>query len=211
MSTPELPALPETVSSTPAVQSKPKRKYTWTEKRKEAFERCRKAREAQVQKIHSDKANGIEQKNAEKRKLQELVKNTSKMKELLEILNTSSQVSQSVPKAVDEKQVVVKAKAKKPPKIVYESASESSEEEVIVKKKPKAEKSIEPEPENLFPNEPIQKPKPVMYYRPKVTVQEPPKPAPVNSYFEMKEQKQQVMQQRPQIEVRKPANSLVFL
>jgi hypothetical protein len=138
------------------------------------------------------------------------------VKELLNLLNTEAPQTTATITSVKKAEkvaapIVTKAKVKKPPRIVYES--ESSEEEIIVKKKPKTKEVEEP---LFYDEEPEEKPKPVMYYKPKPA--EPPKMpekvAPTqNNFMQFKNR----MQARPTIPSSSSANpqantnSLVFL
>jgi len=182
-----------------AVEPK-KRAFNWTEKRRAAFERCKQAREQQLEQLAKEKQAGVAAKQSEKKQLQDLVKNAAKMKELLTIMSEEKPV-----KAAASELPPLAPKRKKEPKIVYES--ESSEEEIIIKKKPK--KVVE---ESVYIDEEEIKPKPVLYYKPKpkVPVQEVKPEQP--SFLSMKNHLQRnatISAQPPKPDP--PKSSFVFL
>jgi hypothetical protein len=116
---------------------KARKPYVWTPQRKETFERMRQKRQELLnqKKNNKDKQKQDEDKN--KKHLNELLKNTSKIRELLKLID-ADHPSVELPKEKKEEPVIVEVKPKPKPKVIPQvkkpptppPESESEEEEV---------------------------------------------------------------------------------
>lgn len=146
----------ETVSA-----AKPKRVYTWTDKRKEAFERCKKARQESLQKISDMRSQGKEKKLTEAKRIRDLVKNTTKIKAILELLDGEGE--REPPRASAKKEEAKRPRSPSPPPPTVEQ----KKKKVVQPPTPQYESEEEPEQEEApAPRRPAS-PKQILFYKPK--------------------------------------------
>jgi hypothetical protein len=143
---------------------KPKREHKWTEKRREAFERCKKARQDQLKKMTDLKQQGKEKKITEAKRIRDLVKNTTKLKAILELIEGEE--------PSEETKAPKRPRSESPPPEREEPKKKKIVETPVPKKvaPPPAESESEEEPEvvqySKRPAKPAS-PKQILYYKPK--------------------------------------------
>ena len=125
----------ETVSKA----KKARKPYVWTPQRKEAFERMKKKRDEMIKIKKESAEKGKADISTDKSRLNDLMKNTQKIKMILSLIDGESPVTESKPvvevkkEEVVEKVVVKPKKVKEPtpppPPPVEASESETEEEE----------------------------------------------------------------------------------
>jgi hypothetical protein len=138
-------------ATTATVKAKKERKpFEWTEARKAAFERCKKARDQKL--VHKAKAQseGKSYESSKQKQINNLVKNASLLRKLLDGIEDEKKVEEKVVKtppaeAVKEKKEI-KEKPRKvappPPSPQAESSEEEEEEEPVFVAPPK--KNVNP-------------------------------------------------------------------
>lgn len=140
--------------------TKTKRPYKWTEARKQAFERCRKARSEQVKGIRKKKVidAGLVSVEPDPEPQKEQVKAEPEQSDLRPLIASPQGRS---PSTSQEVQKPHKQKSKPKRKVVVyqsESSSESSESdiEIEIKRKPRQKRTYSPEPRTPVPANPYQ-------------------------------------------------------
>jgi hypothetical protein len=125
----------ETVSKA----KKARKPYVWTPQRKEAFERMKKKRDEMIKNKKEAAEKGKADISTEKSRLNDLMKNTQKIKMILSLIDGETPVTESKP-VVEVKEEIVEKVAAKPKKVkvkepppppppVEESESETEAEE----------------------------------------------------------------------------------
>jgi hypothetical protein len=116
------------MSETVNKPKKARKPYVWTPQRKEAFERMRKKREDILTIKKDTKAKGKQDSEEEKKNLNELLKNTAKIKQILALIDGKNPPVVETPKEVKTDPKPKKKVVYKPP-VEPESEEEEEEEE----------------------------------------------------------------------------------
>lgn len=150
---------------------KARKPYVWTPQRKEAFERMRKKREEVLTTKKTAKAQGKQSIEEDKKTLSELLKNTSKIKQILALIDGKNPPEPPAPKQIETPKIKKQVKASPPPPVQEEEeeSEEYSEEENEPSPPPKRQIKV-PEPE------PIKYPKQTFRYNTQVAKSNLPKP-----------------------------------
>lgn len=181
---------------------KPKREHKWTDKRREAFERCRKARQESLQKMSDLKKQGKEKKVTEAKRIRDLVKNTTKIKAILEMLEGEEE--ESKPKAVAKKEEPKRARSPSPPK------SEEPKRKKVAPPPPESESEEEAPPPRKTTQKPSS-PKQILFYKPQPKPKTSPTVQPPKPSSNYNPPPQYEPHSRPQAPVQSSVPSLVFL
>jgi hypothetical protein len=138
-------------ATTATVKAKKERKpFEWTEARKAAFERCKKARDTKLVSKAKAQSEGKTYESTKQKQMQNLVKNASLLRKLLDGIEDEKKVEEKVkppPQAeVVKEKKEVKEKPRKvtlpPPPPQAESSEEEEEEEQVFVAPPK--KNVNP-------------------------------------------------------------------
>jgi hypothetical protein len=138
-------------ATTATVKAKKQRKpFEWTEARKAAFERCKKARDVKLVSKAKAQSEGKTYESAKQKQMQNLVKNAALLRKLLDGIEEEKKVEEKVkvspPAEVIKEKKEVKEKPRKlappPPPPEAESSEEEEEEEPVYVAPPK--KNVNP-------------------------------------------------------------------
>jgi hypothetical protein len=173
------------VTTTATVKAKKERKpFEWTEARKAAFERCKKARDVKLVSKAKAQSEGKTYESSKQKQMQNLVKNAALLRKLLDGIEEEKKVEEKVkppPAEIIKEKKEVKEKPRKIAPPIPPPQAESSEEEE--------------EEEPVFVAPPKKNVNPFRYNTVSSKQFVPKAPIPTQQRFQQPQEHQQIQQQ----------------